>query len=69
VEASTIMTDHFLLAHEGKIQRPSFTMVTQNPILPSEKEIQENVRSRSAMLRVAQRTENLPTHKLSQNTS
>lgn len=38
-------------------KHPTFKVITKKPILPSEDELQENSRSRSAKLRVAERTE------------
>ena len=43
----------------NKIQ-PTFKIITKKPILPSEQEIRHNYRSRSAKLRVAERTAALP---------
>ena len=41
--------------------QPSFRMVSRKPVLPGEQEVSENPRSRSAKLRVAERTEH-PAH-------
>lgn len=50
------MVKHFMrhAAENGQLD-----IVTKKPLLPSEEEIQENTRARSAKLRVAQRTEDV----------
>jgi len=42
-------------------KKPTFTLITKKPITPSNKEVKENPRSRSARLRAAIRTETLAT--------
>ncbi len=46
---------HFIVANENKPKAQIFSLVNKKVILPSEKEINENVRARSAKMRVAER--------------
>jgi 16S rRNA (cytosine1402-N4)-methyltransferase len=47
------------IQHNSSRENPYFINLTKNPVVPSEEEIARNIRSRSAKLRIAERTSKL----------